>query len=118
MTPIVLSSDAAVKVSVYIAMDGGDARKGICYPYFLHGPGENGRLSSAVNSQTVIGNSSGNNDGPFPDMDGDSCGDINKGQSIYQTIRNISLFAETQRRRHGRLLSTAWDGPTTSRRRL
>ena len=39
----------------YIAMDGGNAATGVCYPYFLHGAGPNGGLSTSANSQTTIG---------------------------------------------------------------
>lgn len=73
-------------VATYIALDGGDAMTGRCYGYTLHPVTTDASLVNHCNGDfdTIC-------NGPFLDTDGDSCGDPQQGDDIWQTIPNVEL---------------------------
>ncbi len=83
----VATANARYDVGSYIALDGGDAYTGECYGYTLH------NVTTGV-PPVNVGSLAGNSDGPFAEKEGsdaDLCGDLDQGDDVWQTIRNVTF---------------------------
>ncbi len=68
-------------VAAYIAKDGGDALTGECFEFIL----------APVGASPQFGNATSPTEGPFQELNGDLCGDLDSRNVIYQRIPSITI---------------------------
>src|SRR5678815_2872071 len=77
---VTASEPTRYDIGLYIALDGGDARTGICSHQFL-GP--------ALSPPGVLDLTGG--DGPYRNLDGDGCGDIENGEDNVKDLGVLTI---------------------------